>query len=815
MRTIRDLVADVRFAARLLLKDGGFTAVAILALGLGIGVNNTLFTILNAFCIRGLPIERAEEVVYVATEDREGRSRGLAYSEFQELSAVTSVPTLAGFADVPAALRDDDRAADRFRRTYISAPAFRLLGQAPIVGRDFLAAEDRPGAPPVVILGGGIWKSRYGSDPAIVGRTVIIDGIPTMVVGVMREGFGFPHSTELWQPLASMPGLQQQGRDARTLGVFGRLTPGASVEDARSEMERFGTRWQSEHRATNEHLRLTVVTINERYLQRLTHPAWIAFGVTGLLMVLIASANVANLLLARSVARAREMAIRGSLGATRLRIVRQLLAESALLALGGGLTGLALSVLGVRLMDRAVPASVRSYWLDFSMDGLVFSALAVVCLSTVFLFGLVPALHVSTPRAADALKDGGRAVGGMRARRWTAAFLTVEFALTMVLLAGVGETLQSYLARENADRVFDPAPLLTLMVSLPPQAYPTPEQRQQFYTRFSDRLSGIGPVSAAAFATALPLGGGASRNVELDDQPEPRQLSGIRTVAVSEQYFATLGIAPLAGRAFSSSDGTAGHFNVIVNERFASAYIGPTSKIGPYTEKVGSYSAVGRRIRFASANASVPSPWLTIVGVVPSVRQSLRPEPEPVIYVPFRADAPATAAVIVRAATDAASITPLLRIEVRALDPDLPIYRVLPMTEALAEASWNPHVSAVAITTISFIAFGLALVGLYAVTAHAVVQRTPEIGVRMALGAVPARIGWLVLKRAFWQLAIGLGAGVVCTYVWGRLFGSGARFNAANLGAVMLAVVCVSAVACLVPARRAMRVDPVVALRSE
>ena len=801
MRPLHDLESDLRFAGRFLLKNRAFTAVAVLALGLGIGVNNTLFTIVNAFCIRGLPIDRADRVVYIATEDRERRSRGLAHAEFEDLRAAKTLAGVAAFVDGPAALRDDERAAERARRTYISASGLRIIGQAPAIGRDFLPEDDRPGAPPVVILGAGLWKSRYGGDPAVVGRAVIVDGVPTSVIGVMGDGFGFPHSTELWQPLGAMPGLRQQGRIDRTLAVFARLTARATVGDARAEIEGLGTRWQQEHRGSNEDLRATVVTINERYLQPLTHPAWLAFGITGLLTVLIASANVANLLLARSVARAREMAIRASLGATRRRIVRQLLVESALLAAGGGVAGLALSLVGVRLMDRAVPAAVRSYWLDFSMDGVVFSALALVCVSTVFLFGLVPALHVSRARASDALKENSRAVGGVRARRWTAAFLTVEFALTMILLAGVGETLQSYVARQKADRVFDPAPLLTMMVSLPPPVYGTAEQRQAFFTRFDDRLSGIGALSSAAFASALPLGGGASRSVELDSRSSARPVPGIRTVAVSERYFATLGLPLVAGRTFTATDGTAGETHVIVNERFAAAYYAG--------------AAIGRRVRFTAAAGAAPSQWLTIVGIAPDVRQSLRPEPEPVIYVPLRFEPPATAAVIVRAAGEAASLTPLLRTEVRALDPDLPIYRVLPMADALSETSWNPRVSAVAITIISLIAFTLALVGLYAVTAHAVAQRTPEIGVRMALGAPPARIGWLVMRRALWQLGLGLAAGVACTYAWGRIFGSNEPFDPLNLTGVVLAVVAVAATACLVPARRAMRIDPAVALRAE
>jgi predicted permease len=803
---IRDLAQDLRFAARLLVKDRAFTAVAVVALGLGIGVNNTLFTIVNAFCLRGLPIEQSDRVVYVALQDADGRNRGLSFPEFEDLLAAERVAALAAFADVPAALRDESRASDRFQRTYISAGGFALLGERPAVGRHFLPEDDRPGAPPVVILGSGVWKSRYAGDPSVVGKTVIVDGVPTSVVGVMREGFGFPQRADLWQPLAAMPGLANQGRSARTLGVIGRLSQDATVVDARAELEAFGRRWQDDHRATNEGIRVTVVPINERYLQRLTHPAWVAFGVTGLLMVLIACANVANLLLARAVTRAREIAIRASLGATRRRIVRQLLAESALLALGGGLVGLALSVIGVALMANAVPESVTPYWLDFSMDGLVFSVLAVVCLATVFLFGLVPALHASTARAAGAISEAGRtARGGRRARRWTAAFLTVEFALTMILLAGVGDTLQGYLAREKADRVFDPAPLLTMMVSLPQQAYPTAAQRSALYDRLGERLSAIGALDDSAFASALPLGGGGVRNVEIEASPggDGRPITGIRTVAVSERYFATLGLPLLSGRAFRATDGTPGRLNALVNERFAAAYLGR--------------AALGRRMRFTGPGptGTGPPPWLTIVGVAPSVRQSGRPEPEPVVYTPLRVDAPATAALIVRAPSDPSAVTALLRTEVRALDPDLPIYRVLPMSEAMAESSWNPRVSAVAITIISVIALCLALVGLYAVTAQAVAQRTGEIGVRMALGAPPAGIGWLVLRRALWQLTLGLAAGVLCTYAWGRLFGSGAWFTLANLGGVIAVVVLVAAIACLIPARRAMRVDPMLALRME
>jgi putative ABC transport system permease protein len=341
------------------------------------------------------------------------------------------------------------------------------------------------------------------------------------------------------------------------------------------------------------------------------------------------------------------------------------------------------------------------------------------------------------------------------------------------------------------------------MVSLPQQAYPTARDRSEFFDRFGERLSAISALSGAAFASALPQGGGASRSFDVDSHTgiTGKRVADIRTVAVSERYFATLGLQLLAGRAFTPADGAPGQLHAIVNERFASAHLGGT--------------ALGRRVRFTSSSETAASPWLTIIGVAPSVRQSPRPEPEPVVYVPFRMEPPPTAAVIVRASPDPSAVMPLLRSELQALDPNLPVYRVLSMQEAMAESSWNARVSATALTIIAMIALCLALVGLYAVTAHAVAQRTGEIGVRMALGARPVTIAWLVLRRASCQLAIGLAAGIVCTYAWGRLFGSGAWFDVVNLMGVLLAVSVVAIIACLVPARRAMRIDPVFALRME
>jgi putative ABC transport system permease protein len=801
---LQDLAQDVRFAVRLLFRERGFATVAIVALGLGIGVNNTLFSILNAFCIRGLPIEAPDRVVFVGSRDAAGRDRPVSYADFQDLQASSrTVGEFAAFAAVPVALRDNRLAAERFQGAYVSASLFGVIREDPVLGRGFRPDDDRAGAPPAVVISGGAWKARYGGDPGIVGRPVVVNGTPATVVGVMREGFGFPGNTDVWLPLTLSRGLAGEPRDARTLAVIGRLAEGVALADARAEIAAIGQRIASQHRATNENIRLETVPINEHYMGRLTHPAWLAFITAGALVVLIACANVANLLLSRAVVRSREIAIRASLGATRRRVVRQLLVESAVLALCGGVLGFVLSLLGLELMLRAIPAAVRSYWLDFSMDATVFTALAGVCAATVMISGLVPAIHVSRTDASEVLRAGRGATGGVRARRWSAVFLTTEFALTMVLLSVVGETVVGFLERRKVDRAFDPAPLLTMMVSLPADKYPTAAQRIAFYETFAERLRAAGDVSGAAFATSLPIGGAPARDVQIDSGPSDlRHVSSVRSVSVTDDYFATLGVRLVAGRAFAQPDGTAGHERAIVNQRFAEIHF-------------GGQHPLGRRIRFASSGVAQAAPWMTIVGVTPTVRQRALPEPDPVVYIPARAEPPATAALIVRVETAAASITPLVREELRRFDPDLPAYRILSMDQAIYESGWNGRVSAWTITILAAICVALSVVGLYAVTSHSVAQRTQELGVRVAIGARPRAIRWLVLRRALAQLAVGIAVGLVCVVAWSRLFGTAYFATPAGVVAVTALLVAVAVAACLVPAERAARLDPVLALRAE
>jgi putative ABC transport system permease protein len=826
---------DGRFAARLLTRDWSFALIAALALALGVGVNSTQFAIVDAYCLRGLPIDHPERVAYITLRDVGNQEQGVSYAEVQDLrDAATSVTSLAAFATMPVALGDEGRPADRVEGAYISANAFPMIGVQPVLGRLFRADEEAGEGAAVVILGGGVWGSRYGADPGIIGRVIRLNGAPATVIGVMPERFTFPNHVGLWQPLARMPALTTQPRDARLLEAFGRLRDDRTMGQARAEAEEIVARLARAHPDATKGLRAWVVPINEHYNGRITDPAWLAFMTVGGLLVLIACANVANLLLMRSTSRAHEIAIRASLGATRGRIVRQLLIESTLLAALGSLLGLALAVAGLRFFVSVIPAEAVPY-AGFAIDGRVLGVLMLVCLLTVFVFGLVPARHLSRIPVQDTLKDGARTAStGSRARRWTAVFLTAEFALTIILLAHVSWNVRLSAQTQRADLVIDPSPLLTMWITLPADRYATTASRAAFYTQLRERLAGLPSVLAVTPTTALPFSGGTPKRLAIDgrdtgDQPLPQ----VATLAVGVDYFRALGLPILQGRAFTAVDGTgtaaglaSGDTKAIVNQRFAELYFAGQSPIGhriqlrednPRGEAAGGNASTG-----AAAEAATPpaQAWLTIVGVSPTLRQRPRLEPDAVVYLPFHANPPATAALIVRTRTAPGALSTRVREEVSALDPDLPLDRVLTLDEAINALRWNYRISNGMVMVIAGIALALSMVGLYALTAYAVAQRLHEIGVRLALGAPRRAIHWLVLRRVLWQLGVGLTAGFLCTLGWTRLF-DGPPQPGVDVGVtdpltllpVAVLLTLVALVASLQPMRRAARVDPVAALR--
>ncbi len=599
--------------------------------------------------------------------------------------------------------------------------------------------------------------------------------------------------------------------------MFGRLGDRVTIAQAQSEMETITRKLAADYPDTNKDMTARVMTFNERVNGGPIKLIFLALmGAVGFVL-LIACANVANLLLARSAGRAREMSVRISLGASRWRIVRQLLVESLLLSILGGLLGLALAYVGVRLFDAATQDVGRPYWIAFTMDAQVLAFFAAVCLGTGIVFGLAPALHVSKTDLNEVLKEGGRSgSSGMRARRWTSVLIVTELALTLVLLAGAGLMMRSFVNMYRMDVGVETGHLLTMRLSLPNQKYPTLEQRRAFFERLDQRLAGIGGIQSATITTNMPLGGGFPRLLAVDGR-EPaagEQPPTVTQVTIGPRYFETLGVKVLRGRGFDDLDGTPGHDNAIVNQRFVAMHFGGEDPIG-------------RRIKLTPDGPSspdTPAPaWVTIVGIAPTVRQRTQigrrsARPRGVHPAPGAGCSRLRCSWSARMAIRPAS-RHSLREEVRAIDADLPLFGILTMDQQLAQQRWAFRVFGSMFAIFAVIALALSSVGLYAVTAYSVAQRTQEIGVRMALGAQTAQVLWLILRRAVVQMAIGLAIGIAGAFGVGKLlasvlFQTGAR-DPVLLTTIVALLIGVSTAACIWPARRATRLDPVNALRDE
>jgi len=809
---------DLRYAARLLLKDRWFTAVAAIALALGIGVNATVFTLVNATLIRGLPFDRPDEIMSLGTRDARGRPGGVSLLDFQDWRAARSFSSFSVFIGGPMSLSDPGRPAEQVSGTFVSAELFPLIGQRPALGRSFEPDDDRVGAATVALIGDALWKSHYGGDPSIVGRTIRANDELATVVGIMPPDMQFPFNTEIWMPLSQIaPEVRAAKRNLRSFQAIGRLAPGVTPAQAASEVENIAAELARRYPDTNKEIRANVVPYAERVAGPQLRLLFLSLmGAVGFVL-LIACANVANLLLARASRRSREIAVRVSLGATRPRIIRQLLVESVLLAFMGGVLGLGIARIGIMGLDAVLTTSVgKPYWMKFTMDPIVFVFLAAICLGTGLLFGLAPALHVSKTDVNEVLKEGGRSgTGGVSARRWTSALIVVEVALTLVLLAGAGFMMRSFMALYHADLGIDTSHLLTMRLALPITKYANRDTRTALFDRLEERLRGISTIQASGVTSNPPMFGGAERQLTIDGRPTqagelPPEVTVVNT---TNGYLDTLGVHIVRGRAFDAADGTPGHEDAIVNERFVSMHFPDGDPLGRHIRLVDSHPP---RVYDAA-----PPLDLTIVGVVPTVRQRdfTEPEPDPVVFIPMRADPQRYVVLVVRTPSDPGSVAPLVRDVMRALDQDLPLTDIQTMDGLLAQLRWPLRTFGSMFAIFAAIALVLSAVGLYAVTMYSVSQRTAEIGIRMAIGAQGRDVLWLVLRRSLGQLAIGLPIGVAGAFAVGRLLQSllvrtSAR-DPVTIGSIVALMIVVSVTACYVPARRAMRLDPIAALRYE
>jgi predicted permease len=796
----------LRYAIRRLGSERGFSLVVILAIGLGIGMNTTVFTLVNAVLLRGLPYDNPDEIVAISTYDNQRQdTRRTSWLDFEDWQrSATSFRGLAAASDAPMNLSGSDAAPIRVRGTQVTTNLFSLLGQPMALGRDFVEADGRPGATPVMILGHGVWERTFGSNPAIIGRTLRVNDVPTEVVGVMAAGVQFPETTEAW--VAMQPRTSEKRGD-RSLDVYGRLKAGVGMGEAQTELSGIAARLEREYPISNAHAGVLLQTINQRQNGGPIRAVFLMLLAAVSLLLLIACANVANLLIARAVARTREIAVRIALGASRRTIVAQLLTESVLLGCLGGLLGLGLAYVGVTLFDRAVADVGKPYWILFTFDWRVFGWLALVCVGTGLTFGLAPAVQLARTNSNDALKDGARGATSGGGRWLTSGLVIVEMAFTLALLAGAGSMIRSFLTLYNADLGATVDNVLTAGLTLPERKYPDGASRMRFVDRLDERLRALPGVEAVSIGTTVPGSGVGTITVDIEGQPRatPESPRETRAASVSPGFFQTFGISPIAGRVLEKRDGHTGSEGVVVNRRFVERFL-------------GGGDAIGRRIMLRDGEKDTA--WATIVGVIPHVRHndSTSDELDTVVYRPLELSSTRNYMIAMRSGQPVATLAAALRDTVRGMDQDLPVFQVYTMDELLARQRWPFRVFGALFVLFAIFGLVLSTIGMYAVTAYAVGQRRTEIGLRMALGAQQSHVAWIVLRRGIVQLAIGLPLGLALAFavmVGMKTLLIGLKpGDPLTLVSIVAIVSAVTLAACLLPAARAARLNPVAALRN-
>ena len=799
-----NLLGDIRLSLRTLVKNPGFTAVAVMMLAIGIGVNATVFTVTNAVLFKGFPLVQGNDRLrYISYKNS---NCCVSYPDFLDWRAQSkSFEGMAIVHGVGIALTDTSGFPESLSGNENSADVFKLVGQKPLMGRDFTAADEMPGAAPVAILNYGFWERRYGKDPAIIGRTVRMNGALTTYIGVMPQGFSFPQTVDVWVPLVQTAKvMNRENRD--TWVVVARLAEGVTDQTAQAEMDIIGKRLAAEYPVSNRELLPDIQTFTQFFIgpngAMIYGSMWGAVG----FVLLIACANLANLLLARSIGRSREISIRIALGAGRWRIIRQLLIESVMLSGLGGFLGWWIAKWGVR--SYAVAMASKSSWLvlDYGMDQRVLAYLIAISIGTGLLFGLAPALRLSKLDVNASLKDGGRAAtGGGHGKHLSALLVTGEMALAVVLLAGAGVMIRSYLKIHTADIGANTANVLGGSVNLPSEKYPRPEDKISFFDGLLTRLAAMPGVESVATADALPASGSSKFSYQLaGDAPEERHRK-LSTLKISPAYFRVVKATMLSGREFNDADVLSAVPVAIVNQLFASTY-------WPGEDPLG------KRFRFFDGDS--PEPWRTVVGVASNIIQNdqTRQTFDPVVYLPYRQKPGGGAWIFVRTSVPPAGLTTAFRQAVQALDPGLPLYGPMAVADRM-ERFWDSRFYGSLFLIFAAIALLLASIGLYTVIAHSVTQRTQEIGVRMAIGGTPHDILKLVIRQGMLPLAIGLTVGLVASFAVNRLLTSllvqVSPADPITLAVASAVLILAGTLGCLVPARRAMRVDPVVALRHD
>lgn len=805
-----DFLHDLRYAVRLQRKNPGFTIVAVIALALGIGANTAIFSVVNTVLLRPLPYRDPDRLVMVwedsskqgYPQDTPAAANFVDWRDqnevFEGMAAMTDTSfNLTGTGD-----------PERLEGRAVSTTLFPLLGVEPQIGRVFTAAEDQPGSERVVLISYGLWQRRFGGDASVVGKTLTLNGASYTVVGVMPARFQFPTADdEAWVPIAFSK-EDAANRNRHYLQVVARLKPGITLPQAQAEMSTIATRLQKQYPESNTDVGAVITPLHEHLVGDIKPALLILLGAVGLVL-LIACANVANLLLARAAVRQKEIAVRVALGARRGRLIRQFLTESVLLSTLGGLVGLAIAYVGLIVLKAFIPENI-SQARAISIDYKVLGFTLLVSVLTGLIFGLAPAIQSVRFNQIETLKEGGRdAATGGSGKRLRSLLVVAEVAISLVLLIGAGLLINSFLRLRNVDPGFRAENLLTMKIVLPDLKYEKKAQRSAFYTDLVQRVQSLAGVRSAAVTTNLPLyfqGNSISVNIEGRPEPPPGQELIVVTRIISPGYFDTMSIPLLKGRQLTDQDTDDSPNVVVVSEAMARRY-------WPGEE------AVAKRITIGKVKSQ--EDWIQVVGVVKDVRQfELNSDPKPQMYLTHRQYGFFDAQdLVVKTDVDPASMATAVRKAVGEIDKDQPVSNIRTMETIMADSIARQRFSMLLLAIFASVALVLAAVGIYGVMSYSVTQRTHEIGIRMALGAQTSTVLKLAVGYGFKLVVIGIAIGLIAalalTRVMSTLLFGVTPTDPMTFTLISLLLVAVAAIASYIPARRATRVNPIIALRYE
>ena len=800
------ILRDVRYAGRMLLRNPGFTTIALLTFAIGIGVNTAVFSVFNAVLLRPLPYPAADRITLMWVDNRpQGIKEDIGsypnYRDWREQN--TTYEHVAAFRGAAFTLTGAGE-PERIDGALTTANFNDVIGLRPVLGRLYTEEHETPGKDAVVLLSHGLWQRQFGGALDVLGRTITLSGVRHEIIGVMPPELRVPSTAQFWKPLA--PSEQQRtSRGSFWLPVIGRLKPGVSVEQAQTEMSGIAARLEQAY-PVQAGFGANIVPLHRQIVGDVERSLLVLMAAVGCVL-LIACANLGNLMLGRTAARRKELAIRAALGARRGRLIRQIVTETFVLALAGSVLGLLLAFwvteffvsVGGDAIPRADTIGIDSRVLLFTLGLAVLSAV---------LAGLLPSVHATKAGLREHLQEGGRESGTGGSRRTRSVLIAAEVALAFILLAGAGILVRTLWSMQQVDRGFDPRGVAVMTVSLPAALFASPADVRTFYARLLERVRALPGVEQAAATTGVlqPLVTNSGiYHVEGKPDPPPGQQIEYPIEVVSPGFFETLRIELAAGRTFTEQDHVEAPRTIVVNETFARM---------AWPEQ----DPLGRRIK--SGRADSDSPWLTVVGVIKDVRRAevtraIRPE----LYLSALQVTPRTQTVIVRTAGDPTQILPTVRREVQALNPQLPLFATGTLDGELADTLSQPRFRAVLLAGFALIALVLASVGIYGVTAHAVNQRTQEVGVRMALGAQRSDVLLLVLRQHVKPALVGVVVGLIGAFALARFIESmvyGVRAtDPLTLVAMALGLLTVAVAACWVPAQRATRVDAIVALRNQ